>query len=354
MTLEAIADTVLDESSSPRQLRLALDDFTQLCAGITGIQPDRSFDSRSGDTLLEQGVAINPGAAAHCVSDYRRSVVFIRGVYAAIRTAQCRFPAGPVSILYAGCGPFATLLLPLLCRFQPGELGIHLLDIHPDALDSVSLLITRFGFKEHGIQLVNADACSYQHHCALHLVIAETMQKALEQEPQLAVTANLAPQLTAGGIFVPQTICVDLYLARYQYELDMHRGGGQNDPDRSGRLGERHPLGTVIRLNQGQVAGLMETATYNRDSGKTELTLATVDSPQLEDRASFDLVLFTRIQVFSRYRLQDYESEITLPLKCHDLPALPGSQQLQVSYQLGSYPQICIRPATICASRTTA
>ena len=116
MTLISIADAILDETSSQGQLRRALDEFIQLCADISGIAPDRSFDSDAGDVLLASGVAINPNAAAHCVNDYRRSVVFIRGVYAAIRLARRQFAPAPLRILYAGCGPYATLLLPLLTR----------------------------------------------------------------------------------------------------------------------------------------------------------------------------------------------------------------------------------------------
>ena len=112
-----------------------------------GILPDRSFNAWAGDALLKDGVAISPAAAAHCVNDTQRSVVFIRAVYAAIKAAQARFAQAPVEILYAGCGPFATLLLPILGRFEPGELTVHLLDIHQRSLDSVGLLINKLILK---------------------------------------------------------------------------------------------------------------------------------------------------------------------------------------------------------------
>lgn len=351
MTLASIVDRILDESSSAAQLREALDSYTHLCTGVSGIQPDQSFEGWSGDSLLEDGVAINPHAAAHCVSDYRRSVVFIRGVYAAINAAVLRFSGAPVRILYAGCGPFATLLLPLLGRFEPGELDIHLLDIHTESLESVGLLISHFGFDSQHIRLVCADACHYQHHCTLHLVIAETMQKALEQEPQLAVTANLAPQLCLQGILVPQAIRVELYLVQNQHEPGVIDNGGAAVLGGAEAVAGRHWLATLVCLNREKVQELMGAAAYNPLSGKNELNLVTVDLPPREDLASFDLVLYTRIQVLSRHSLQDYDSEITLPLKCLDVPALVGSQQLQVRYQLGSYPKICIRPLITGAAR---
>ena len=114
MGLKQLSDTLLDEASSPAQLRDALNAFTQRCSDVGGIVPDRSFNAWAGDALLKDGVAISPAAAAHCVNDTQRSVVFIRAAYAAIKAAQARFAQEPVEILYAGCGPFATLLLPLL------------------------------------------------------------------------------------------------------------------------------------------------------------------------------------------------------------------------------------------------
>ena len=217
-TLKLIADTVLDDSSSQERLRAALDEYSALCARVSGIQPDASFSSQAGDQLLAEGVAISPGAAAHCIVDYQRTVAFIRGVHAAINasiTAQHqRSDRGPLQVLYAGCGPFAALLLPLVSRFDSGALDITLLDIHPESLESVCRLIRHFGLECYDIATVEADASSYQHHTALHLIVAETMQKALEQEPQLAVTANLVPQLHSQGVFIPQEIRVELCLAQ--------------------------------------------------------------------------------------------------------------------------------------------
>ena len=88
MKLKDIADTLLDEASPPAQLQAALNAFVQLCSAVGGVIPDRSFDAWAGDSLLQDGVAISPEAAAHCVRDTQRSVVFIRAAFAAIKTAK--------------------------------------------------------------------------------------------------------------------------------------------------------------------------------------------------------------------------------------------------------------------------
>jgi hypothetical protein len=327
LTLQAITDTLLSESSSQLELSNALRQFANTCTDITGITPDRTFLGWSDDIHLSSGVAINPQAAAHCVNDYGRSVAFIRGVHAAIKALQTRFPGQALNVLYAGCGPFATLIMAVLERFRYEPMILNFLDIHASSLESVGRLIAHFGFDTQTINLLNADATGYQHTDAPQLIIVETMQKALEQEPQVAVTANLAPQLGLGGVFIPERITVELGLADLSGEAaDIDRGG-------CGIACPRHLLGTMLELSAATTTAA-ET-----------LNLGTFTVPQLDDLAQLDLAMFTHIHVFSHYQVHDYDSEITLPLKCHDVKALCGGDQLQVSYALGPYPKFCVSRA---------
>ncbi|MEP4149459.1 MAG: hypothetical protein ABJL54_19720 [Halioglobus sp.] len=342
MKLTHISDTLLDEASSPAQLREALDAFAQLCSDVGGVKPDRSFDAWAGDSLLDDGVAINPQAAAHCVKDYQRSVVFIRAAHAAINAARARFADGPIEVLYAGCGPFATLLLPLLGKFNPGELQVHLLDIHQQSLDSVSLLIQHFGLQAHRINCVRGDACSYQHPGRPHVIIAETMQKSLEQEPQFAVTANLAPQLHARGIFIPQNIEVELCLANLDSETAAFKNGDAINPDALVTNGKRHPLATVLCLTPENAATLLQQARRESSNSAIELNPVHVTIPSVGQLDSLDALLFTRIQAFEQHQLLDYESEITLPLRCTEMKPLRAGAEYRVSLQLGSYPKFCL------------
>ena len=81
MNINTISDTILDETSSAEDLREALDAFALMCSEVTNIQPDPGFDAWAEDSLLENGVAINPQAAANCVLAIgcrrARSAVFI-------------------------------------------------------------------------------------------------------------------------------------------------------------------------------------------------------------------------------------------------------------------------------------
>ena len=314
---------ILDEGSSSARLQQALDDFSELCSDITGVVPDASFDGWAQDSFLDEGVAINPRAAAHCVKDYQRTVTFLRGVNVALKVARERFPGELIRVLYAGCGPYATLLLPLLEQNEPGELEVTLLDIHQQSLDSVERLISWFGLDDHSLRLVKADASLYQHAGPLHLIVAETMQKALEQEPQFTVTANLAPQLCAEGIFIPQKIEVELCLADMTSEREIFSHSGRLDADALVEAGKRCSLGVLLTLEPGQ----------------TELKPATVVIPAVKNLQCLDPLLFTRIQVFAGFHLQDYEAEITLPRHCPELQPLQAGALFRVSYVLGKYPK---------------
>ncbi len=339
MNIADICNTILDETSSPGQLRDALDEFSAVCSEISGIRPAPSFSAWSDDFLLQSGVAINPRAAAHCVQDYQRSVVFIRGVYAAINVLKIRLAGAPLEILYAGCGPFATLLLPLLGKFSAGELNITLLDIHQRSLNSVKLLVEYFGFSAHEVSTIEGDACFYKHPKKLHLVIAETMQKALEQEPQFALTANLGQQIYPEGIFIPQRIDVNFSLVDLELEKNRYQNQSATDPLALKNSANRYFIATLCTLSADNAQAQSQAAQHNSHTNVLELQPTIVEIPELVNISWLHAVLFTQIIVYDCYRLGDYEAEITLPMRCHELEPLCGGDRYTVSYQLGTYPK---------------
>ncbi len=101
-------------------------------------------------------------------------------------------------------------------------------------------------------------------------------------------------------------------------------------------------MATVRTIIPKHAFDQVQLAQTNSDGLRFELEPTIVVIPTMADIAGLDAALFTRICVFGRYWLKDYESQITLPHKCHELSPLAGGERYRVSYHLGSYPEFHI------------
>src|SRR5207245_20449 len=127
---------------------------------------------------------------------------------------SARFPRETIHVLYAGCGPFAPFCLLPILQFPATDVQFTLLDIHQSSLDASRQLAETLGVQQRIRDYIRCDAASYQHDpgTAFHLILTETLQAALRGEGQVAITANLAPQVHAGGFFLPQQISIEACL----------------------------------------------------------------------------------------------------------------------------------------------
>lgn len=309
--LHAIAAQLLDPASDIATLSAAANAFYDLCIAHSDWK-----DGQHKATQLPSGKAISREDAARCIQDFMRTAKFLQGLEAAIHTAKNRFPQQTLNLLYAGCGPFAPLALAIAIRFSAAEIQFTLLDIHPDSLDNAQRLFHIFGLQDRVASFLLEDAATYQWPASvpLHLVVSETMQRALDKEPQVAITQNLAPQLCEGGIWLPENIRVEAVLCVAAKEF-LEAGYAQF----------RIPLGVLMDLNK-------ETATSEL------LTIATVMQAPEDLKELPHCMLFTTISVFDGFALKAYESGLTYPMSLYHLGKIKAGEMLEFQYEPGMTP----------------
>ena len=256
LRVKVAADTILNQRAYPHELNTAIQELASVFAELTTLDLNSTSADDTAETILSEGKALSPRDAARCLLDIARTTQFIRGIHAAIMDLFNRFPGEQINIVYAGCGPYATLLVPLFSQFNDTQIKVTMIDIHQHSLVAARHLVGQLGFSKFVQDYVQCDATRYQHPetQAVHLAITETMQKALAKEPQLAVTANLVPQLVEGGVLIPQQIRIELCLSNAKKEFSIQPAETVMDdvvePQR-----DRIDVGTVMTINcQNSVA----------------------------------------------------------------------------------------------------
>lgn len=249
------------------------------------------------NVICPQGKAIGPTWAARCIDDYMRTRCFLTGLVSAI-TDRLQQRPGPVRILYAGCGPFAALVVPLTTIFTPEQLQVEALDIHPASIASLHRLLTTLELGAYFSDIHCVDACSYRLNCPpgkpeFDLLLSETMKAGLAQEPQLAIMSSLGRQLPLTTLFIPEEVQVVLALGspRLQQGLMMGTSTDACYTD----------VGEVLCLNRQSI----------RDPDFPKPRFLTVD-PSAPDCFS-QLWLETRIQVYREVWIPRRASNLT----CH-------------------------------------
>ena len=338
--LRSITDALLSPEEDYGRRRAAAIDLYSLFSSVSGIDDNSNCVDESNDILLASGKAIAPQDAARCVLDFSRTTKFLQGTYAAILAARKRFPDTTIEILYAGCGPFAPLAIPLTSRFSSTEIQFTLIDIHKRSLAAAQHIFQAFGLTAFVRNHIECDAASYQHETThpLHMVLTETMQAALEKEPQVAISMNLAPQLCPGGLFIPERIAIDACLGDLSKEFTIIPAEADVPTSWVGPVTERHriQLGRLLELTAESCRDL---AAVGCNEGHSDLDCFQniIDVP-MDVGKELNLMLLTAITVFDSITLSDYESGITHPRILSDLGKISRGARIEFAYSLGQQP----------------
>ncbi len=317
LRLHTAAAALSSPASEPFELRDASIAAHALFSELAGFHSNLSPRDETQDISLPSGMAISPRAAARCLTDHYRTTMFVRGVQAAIHDLHARFPGETLEVVYAGCGPSAPLcFLPLLVT-GPDAIRFTLIDAHQRSMAAARQIATALRLEQNVRDYVCADAAAYRHpgDLPLHLVVTETMKRALEDEPQVAITANLVPQLARGGVLVPERISVSAYLTDAAKEF--------TPPEAPQR--ERIFLAELLEVSARTAHTLHAPSTIP------------VNIPRLP-HSRYMLALSTFINVYGPHSLDENTSGISLPVWLRNIRAEDTPAIVEFTYQIGERP----------------
>lgn len=300
-----------------------------LFESLAPLRVDPRRDIAMGQKRLGSGLAISPTLAAMCIREPLRTLAFIRGLAEAIGEAMR--PDRPVRVLYAGCGPYALLAVPLMTQFSAAQVSFTLLDIHQDALDGAMRLIGTLGLGDRVADARCTDAACYRipPNALPDVIVSETMAVCLRNESQVGIARNLLRQAPKARM-VPRSVSVEVALlnrAREHLLVPSDHVGEIPRPQR-----DRVRLGSVFKLDADSIYGWQGCEGDRLPAGRVRI-------PNLVD-SRYRPHLLTRIAVYGDNVLRDYDCSLTIPRSLPRCPPLVGGETLQFQYRLGSHPEL--------------
>ncbi|WP_298442809.1 hypothetical protein [uncultured Ferrimonas sp.] len=289
-----------------------------LYQGLLGIYQRIELEPslRTRQYVSRHGLVLSPDQCVTTQTDTHRISRFIRGIDQALIQLQQQPRERPLNVVYPACGPFAPLLLPLLCFYQnrsgadPINIKVTLIDIQPGAVASLQAVTHELGLGKYIESIVCMDGCDYRSEQPIDLLIIEAMQHGFSREAHLPLAQGLVPQMSDHGVLIPERIelSAQLVVGQHEYIERWQKSKGNEQP----LPAERIKLGTVLTLTKESVTQLC--VRQLRDNS-TLIDCNTVLIPEIPPQLGEQLlVICTQIYTFKMECLDEYQSGITHPL----------------------------------------
>lgn len=170
-------------------------------AALMPIQKDHMLSRSESSDAFDIHATID-----YTFCDYIRTKRFSLAVVESVNELANIFE-GDLHVVDAGCGPFA--LFGLIAACTNPRVSVTCIEIDPLSATVAQSFIEQLGLNDR-VTIINGDATHLVLDRKAHLIISETMNSALQDEPLCAIIRNLQKYLVSGGLVIPEKIHLDL------------------------------------------------------------------------------------------------------------------------------------------------
>lgn len=296
----------------------------------SGYSGNYTFDN----ITLNQGVAVNCKLASDCFDDYLRTYLFMLATFRCIRN-KIKHDTRKVRILYAGTGPFLTIILPSIFLLTSGQVSITTLEINETSYNYSKKLISNLGKTDYFEANLHQDALTFETDQKFDIIISETMDKALTREPQIAIFSHLVKFLKSDGNLIPQNIKIHLVASSIKLEKNVNFYCFTDKQARVLNNRHRQFIKTILEANRQfyEAAKLVESES---------LFLATISTSQVKPELN-ELLLLTEVQLNGDLVLKEDDSWLTKKYICHSFSHATRGKDFNIYYENNESPIITFK-----------
>ena len=201
------------------------------------------------------------------------------------------------------------------------------MDIFEDSIRSVARVAESCGLAPYIRRAHLGDAAGFEPDGKYHILVMEVLQRALEKEPQVALTRVLAPHIAAGGFLIPEEVRVYAYIGN----VDEHF-----PPKKAPRPADvpRHHLGDVFSLTKDSLGDVTFEEIV---PGAERIRARTIEVGEFAV-TDYMMMLGTDITLFGEYKIEEGESGLTEPFVLHNMGPFAAGDTVEIDYILDNFP----------------
>jgi predicted RNA methylase len=281
---------------------------------------NNKIEKRDPHIQTDYGLAVSTESAAFCIIDFMRTRNFILAIKQAIEDKLTHHTNKPIIVLYAGTGPFASLIIPLTTVFSPDQVQFILLEINEASIVHLQKVIKKLEIQDYIINIIQADASTYclAKEMEVDILVSETMKPALDKEPQISIISNLISQCKTDVTLIPESIKVDLaYLGKSEIEMFAYES-----------------ICELINFDTSMAIQLKK----NKNEIPVFAEGISVKINEQPDSTFSQLSLLTYIKLYKNIIMRYNESSLTIPFPIAKIESINFPVSYNIKYNIAKHP----------------